>query len=91
MTAYKMPAIQEFQHEIPAITSPVDADGEDSEEDGFTSDKPPFLREISLSADNIPVNDCPLTRPVTPPRPPLRFLPPRPRRHVFPPNYYQFS
>ena len=78
MTACKMPTIQEFQHEIPAITSPVDADDEDSEEDGFTSDKPPFLREISLSADNIPVlcvNDCPLTRPVTPPRPPLRFLP----------------
>ena len=54
--------------ESPPEFSPVavaPADG--AEVDGFYSDpdyKPPYLREISISADNIPalcLNDCPLT------------------------------
>jgi len=59
----------EFSPVAPADAVAVPA-RECSEVDGFYSDpmyedyKPPFLREISISADNIPalcVNDCPLT------------------------------
>ena len=61
-------------HEFTSLVAPADAVAapfsECSEVDGFYSDpayedyKPPFLRGISISADNIPalcVNDCPLT------------------------------